>query len=288
MIKPITKDVLKQIKKCYQTYKPEAFIDMDETIFKQLSVALNNQGYVIHNEEFTGFLVVYPYDMNIALNPWFLNGFPIGEDSELLLQEALEFFEASKFGRVEIIGDKSYLEEKLIPLDYVYDYCDLVKVLFQENPVEMSFTPLMLCDESELKDVYHRAFSASDAKFYKYQSEEEQQDFWKHLNYNKAVKDDCSIALIIDGVLVGFIMTYPDGRKNRHVSCMCVLPEYSKNGYGTMILKQVFYLASLNGDESISLGTEKTMKAYDLYIKNGFSIKQTKSYYLKLKETFTE
>ena len=64
---------------------------------------------------------------------------------------------------------------------------------------------------------------------------------------------------------------------------MCVLPEYSGKGYGTKLLEQVFYLASLDGDESITLGTETTMKAFDLYLKTGFRIKEIYSYYIKMK-----
>lgn len=280
MIKLIKKDQLKAIKQIYNDHKPEGFIEIDDSIYKQLNDALVKQSYVFLTED--SFLIVYPYDNNIALNPWFFNGLPIGQDGSLLKQ-ALAYFQTTDYHRVELIGDKYYLEDKEIPMNYAYDYADMVRTVFQEHEVDGDFVHCKDVDENLLKTMYHRAFSSGDAKFYFYQNDDEKKAFWRMLNYEEALKDPASICIKVEDKIIGFVLAYQQGRKNRHISCMCVDPDYFHMGYGTKLLEQVFHIASLEGDESITLGTETSMKAYDLYKKHGFTVKQVKSYYIQMK-----
>lgn len=281
MIEVIKKEQFKKMVELYETYKPEDFIRLDRTILKELEKALINQSYIAYHDE--GFVILYVYDNNIALNPWFFNGYPIGHSPHELMEEARTFFYASDFKRLEMIGDKDHLAGKHINIPFAYDYADLSKIIYQESAVEGEFVPCKDVDEEQLKAIYHRAFQSSDALFYTFQSEEEKEEFWRCLHYDKAKDDPASLCILHEGKIIGFVLTYVEGHKNRHISCMCIEPEYFGRGYGTLLLKQVFHVASLNEDESISLGTEVSMKAYDLYINNGFTVTNTKSYFIEVK-----
>ena len=213
MIKSITKDILKDIKSCYQAQKPEHYIDIDETIYKQLSFALIDQSYVSIDEEITGFAIIYPYDNNIVLNPWFFGGLPIGQNQEERMNECLDYFKTSSYSRLEIIGIKDELQTKNIPIPFAYDYANLEKIIFGEHESIGEFIALKEVQEDLLKDIYHKAFLNGDAKFYQYQDEDEKKAFWKHLRYDLAVDDPCSIAIKLDDQVIGYVITYREGRK---------------------------------------------------------------------------
>ncbi|MCK5731706.1 MAG: GNAT family N-acetyltransferase, partial [Tenericutes bacterium] len=64
------------------------------------------------------------------------------------------------------------------------------------------------------------------------------------------------------------VMKYGD--KNAHISCMCIKPKYQGRGFGRLMMEYVEDVARRDKLISMSLGTEDTMKAYQLYKKYGF------------------
>lgn len=282
MISTIDELILKKIIICYHDNLPEGFMLIDEGLKYRLKQALIGKSYVVHDEDFCGFLIILPYDRNIAFNPWFFNGYPIGSFPEKLLEEGYNFFDQSNYNRVELIGDSQYLDSKKIEMPFAYNYKDMIKLLKVGYKEKYEFTHVHQFDLQVLQAIYHKSFLAGDAKFYQIQNSIERKEFWKYLNYDKAVEDPCSLVLVKDGKPIGFIFICPDGHLNRHISCMCILPEYQGLGYGVELLKAVLNRAYMLGDETITLGTETTMKAYQLYKKFGFIDIKEKSYYIKV------
>jgi len=282
MISLIDELVLENIILCYKNNMSNGFMKINEALKHRLKEALIGKSYVVHDRDFKGFLVILPYDRNIAFNPWFFNGYPIGSYPEQLLVEGIKFFEQSVYNRVELIGDSKYLNGKSIEMPFAYNYKDMIKLLKVPYEEKYEFFPVSQFELSDLQDIYHQAFSAGDAVFYQIQNQIEREEFWKYLNYDKAVKDPCSLVVVKDNKPIGFILICEEGHLNRHISCMCILPKFQGLGYGKELLKAVLNRAFELGDETITLGTETTMKAYQLYRKFGFIDIKEKSYYIKM------
>jgi GNAT superfamily N-acetyltransferase len=51
---------------------------------------------------------------------------------------------------------------------------------------------------------------------------------------------------------------------------MCVLPEHQGKGLGQFLIDHCLYMSAMEGIEKITLGTETGMRAYQLYLRNGF------------------
>lgn len=280
MIKIMSESNFNSMVKCYNLRYPKGFLDKSNKINKQLKEALVGECYIVYNELFTGFVIMFPYDNKLALNPWFLNGYPVGDSASDLLKEAIEFYEASDFERIELIGEKDFLKSKEIPLPFCYDYVNMVKTIDEVYKIDESFKHISEFDEPLLKEIYNEAFQNSDAYFYKLQSEKGKHIFWKYLNYKKALLDPCSIAIVRDDKLVAYIFSNRSDN-SRHIMCMCVLPSYQHQGLGLLLLKGLNNKSKDLNDFSITLGTELNMKAYLLYKKFGFVDKTIRSYYIR-------
>ncbi|WP_240843167.1 GNAT family N-acetyltransferase [Acidaminobacter sp. JC074] len=282
MIKIINDDLYLKMIAWFKNHVKNHNKILNEDLLVSLKYALVDRAYLAYYEDGSGFVVLYPYDDNIALNPWFLGGYPIGEGAEYLIDEAVIFFNKTAYKRLEMIGPSEYFENKNIPMDLSYQYVDLIKVIEKTDLPDEAFVSISDIREEDLKAVYHDAFSGSDAKFYSFQSRLEKKEFWTCLHYELAVKEKSSTAIFKENELVGFVFSY-DNEGHKHISCMCIKKKFQHQGYGTKILQHVLYYAYLEGYKYLTLGTEKTMKAYDLYKSFGFEIKNTKSYFIKIK-----
>ncbi len=281
MIKTLNEELFYKMLDWYKKYGPVQETILDEEIITSLKCALVNHAYLAFHMDESGFLIIYPYDDNIALNPWFFGGYPIGRNPNSLIEECISFFKKSKYRRLEMIIKKLTLKEVEIPMTLAYEYVDLIKKLEYLPLPDEEFVSIKTVPESELQEVYHNAFLGSDATFYSIQSELERENFWKCLNYDMAIKDDISVALLIDDEIVGFVLVY-DVHKYKHISCMCIKKEYQHKGYGKKLLKYVIHHSYISGYEFLSLGTETTMKAFELYRSFDFKIVNKKSYYIEM------
>ena len=69
-----------------------------------------------------------------------------------------------------------------------------------------------------------------------------------------------------------FRLRHAHGDDNRHISCMCVLPQFQSQDLGRLLLYEVMKCVANQRHKSITLGTEPEMRAYDLYRKNGLQV----------------
>ncbi len=281
MIKALNEELFYKMLDWYKKYGPVTETILDEEIIVSLKHALVNQAYLAFHTDGSGFIIIYPYNDNIALNPWFFAGYPIGANPVSLIEECTSFFKKSKYRRMEMIVKKTSLKEVEIPMKLAYEYVDLIKKLEYVPLPDEEFVSIKTVQESKLQEIYHNAFLGSDATFYSIQSELERENFWKCLNYDMAIKDDISVAIMIDGEIAGFVFAY-DVHKYKHISCMCITKKYQHKGYGKKLLQYVIHHSYSSGYEYLSLGTETTMKAFHLYRAFDFRIVNTKSYYIEM------
>lgn len=127
--------------------------------------------------------------------------------------------------------------------------------------------------EEELYDLYLDAFLKGDAQFFFSQDSQGRVDYYNsNLGLPDALERTESHAVSYEGELVGFLYCIKHGEANIHISCMCVNPSYQGQGIGKIMLRYASNEGLRNGIESITLGTEIKMKAYQLYKNFGFKI----------------
>jgi ribosomal protein S18 acetylase RimI-like enzyme len=119
---------------------------------------------------------------------------------------------------------------------------------------------------------HREAFSAGDASFFFQQDEAERRGYFNTLGIEEAVGEKASLALTQGGRMVGFTLVLPYGEANCHISCMCIHPDYMGQGMGKLLLRLIKKRALEQGYETITLGTDVNMRAFDLYRKHGFEV----------------
>ncbi len=157
---------------------------------------------------------------------------------------------------------------------YVEMRCDLSAPLAmgQEQPEGITLVPLGEVDEETLYTCYHAAFVEGDATFFFEQSDMERREYFETLELGQAVRESASSALFKKGDLVGFTYVLSYGEGNLHISCMCVHPDFKRQGLAKFMLQHAQRQARADGYRSITLGTDTLMGAFQLYAKNGFEI----------------
>lgn len=163
------------------------------------------------------------------------------------------------------MGSFSYVEMKCNLVEQVVDERGLGAGLRLETLSAISPESLYRC--------YLETFQAGDAQFFIRQDEDERNRYYQEeLGFPEVLDNPASFALLLDGTLIGFSLVMSYLKKNYHISCMCILPAYQGRGYGKRMLSQIKSIALENGIETLTLGTEPDMKAFQLYHKAGFEI----------------
>lgn len=281
-------------------------IDLDPFIVMGIEMQLmQSPQWVVHDDLWQGFAIMYQKGSKITFNPWMFGGLPVcipGADlHQQLLERAISICQAQyqlasniwgevPFQRLVVVPNhNSFLEYELLKghgFIHDYDYCDMTLDLEEDLPKRhvmtlsknCQMTPLKELPLSEIKQLYHRCFAASDATFYKRQTTEEKVEFFSYLNYDLAIQSDASFGMICDGRLIAFIMCV-QMESSSNITCMCVEPTLWHQGFGTFMLAQVEAKLKKQGIACIDLGTEAHMKAFELYRSFGFHVIGTSSYY---------
>jgi GNAT superfamily N-acetyltransferase len=261
---------------------------------QRVAVLARNQG------ELVGwlFLVVHAHaDARRSLveaNPWFLGGQPLvapGCDPRaigaLLLARASRWAEEEGMGRIEVAvphtgnaeqdseTGKWYEAQGFPPkLTYVDMACSLSEqeLAPASPPPGIKIALLAEADEEALYACYTAAFAAGDALFFFDQDERERRAFFGGLGLDEAREEPASLTLRHQERLVGFTYVLSYGEGNRHISCMCVHPDWQGQDLGKLMLRRVMHRVAAGGQESITLGTETGMRAYHLYQNHGFQV----------------
>lgn len=133
--------------------------------------------------------------------------------------------------------------------------------------------PIRNIEPESLYGIYIDSFLTGDARFFALQNEEERSRYYQEeLGFPEVLDNPASFAVTSNGGVVGFTLVLASSDRNYHISCMCLLPEYRCQGIGKAMLQQIKDIALENGCRTLTLGTEPEMKAYQLYLDNGFRV----------------
>jgi ribosomal protein S18 acetylase RimI-like enzyme len=139
-------------------------------------------------------------------------------------------------------------------------------------PTGFEVKPLSTAPVDDLYPCYYAAFEAGDARFFFEQSEEERREYFDTLGLERALNEPASVVLVKGQRIAGFTCVLPYGEGNRHISCMCVHPDFQRKGLGKFLLRLVVNAVAQGGHETITLGTSTGMGAFHLYRKHGFEV----------------
>ena len=143
-------------------------------------------------------------------------------------------------------------------------------------PLGFDISSLKKIVQDDLYPCYFAAFQAGDSQLFFRQSEEEWRDFFDTLGFDQAQDEPGTVMLLKAGQIVGFTLVVPYGETNCHISCMCVHPNFQRQGLGSFMLNHAKVKAISQGYKSITLWTEPKMGAFRLYHQHGFKITEEK------------
>ncbi len=144
-------------------------------------------------------------------------------------------------------------------------------------PTGFEVQSLKDADDAALYQCYYAAFSAGDAAFFFEQSETERCEYFNTLCFEEACNEPGSSVILKGGEIIGFTYVIPYGKGNCHISCMCIHPDFQRQGLGEFMLLYAMQEIAAQGNISITLGTDTNMAAFQLYRKFGFKIKEDQS-----------
>jgi len=300
-ISKINEETYGQIMETYASVCPEFVANLEAVAVEEIYRVLTKKSQiVIHDSLWNGFLILFQKDERATINPWIFSGIPVTAEANVelkneLLRTTLQYCKSNGIKSLISVQNHNTLKDHNLFVDsgfiYDYDYCDMELEL---NKVDLdarirhqktlsTHTEIKNINDTslaEIKQVYHQSFQASDAKFYQEQTMEEKVDFFNFLGYFKALDEPCSICVYDDDQLVGFtFLIESDEDDSRHISCMCVSPEYFGRGFGALMLDDIIINLKKQQVKKIILGTETQMKAFKLYQSRGFMVTGTSSYY---------
>ena len=241
-----------------------------------------------------GWLMLVIGDAGTAeINPWQLGGHPIvapDRDARTvgaqLLQAATHWAGEKDLRRLTLAapmpGGEADPEQEAwyraqgfdVQLRYVEMRCYLSEQAIPavQIPPGLSVKLLRAASEEALYACYYDAFENGDARFFLAQDEPERKAYFDTLGLPEAQDEPASLILTNDQRLIGFTYVLPYGAGNRHISCMCVHPDFQGRGLGKLLLQLIMRQAIKDGHQTLTLGTETEMRAFELYRKHGFEI----------------
>ena len=250
------------------------------------------------NGKIIGWLLLYPTSpTNLALNisdtlgghPVIDKGFNADDILSRLLEAAKDTAIKNNFSSIEIMVPWDLAAPMEIYTEYIAKYSSnkfefklkyvemICNIELNNNPYEdlkdgYSIKKVSELDAEEIYRCYLNAFSEGDARFFRYQGEQEKREYFDSLSEPDVLYEDSSIALMFKNQIIGFSYVLKFEEENHHISCMCVLPEFQGMGLGRYLLFYIKNKVSDDNAKTITLGTETDMKAYYLYEKHGFDI----------------
>lgn len=251
--------------------------------------------------ELKGWLMVVQQDTDkFAINPWGMHPFVSPNcDSKVvtsaLVKHAIEAAEKRGASQIQFFvqGSREMTEEIHDAYKELYNIQGLtargasvdMKLDLSEENVELVECPkeyqLVLSeqfDKETLYECYYNAFELEKLRFFIQQSEEERKEYFEEL-YSMELNSEASVAIERNGTLTGFALVIPYGEQNLHLTCICIHSDYAGKGLGRYLLSMVQRKTLEQDCKTMTLYTDQDIRAYDLYIKNGWEVTETYSEY---------
>ena len=162
---------------------------------------------------------------------------------------------------------------KLEYVEMVYDI-NLREIPEPIIPKELSMKLINQIEDNDIYRCYITSFESGDAKFFAYQTKNERLEYFHTLYEPDILNEEASIVLIKDNLIIGFSYVLEFEEDSRHISCMCIHPDFQGKGLGKLLLFKIINIVSKQGAKYITLGTETKMRAFHLYKNNGFIVSE--------------
>ncbi len=159
----------------------------------------------------------------------------------------------------------------------MFEYVIMKYLVREIHPKDSKYTFNELSiSKDRLRPLFTECFDKGDAEFYLSLREHEKETFFnEQLGFPDVLSHPASHLVYCGKQLIGFALCMEYLKDNIHISCMCVLPKYQAKGIGKLMLQYIESWCIRTGIKSITLGTEKKMKAYQLYNSFGFYITES-------------
>ncbi|MDA3846521.1 MAG: GNAT family N-acetyltransferase [Vallitaleaceae bacterium] len=294
----------------YNSIIPRDDVALEEELIDDIYRVLTKQEQmVIHDDHWAGFIILFQKGEKVTVNPWVFGGMPITAKSKVLLKselltQAIDYCKTHGIKKIISVQNRNALKDHNLFIDngftYDYDYCDMELKLTDINLSSPEAhgsrlspkTKILNINDAkliDLKQLYHMAFQASDAWFYKDQTADEKRAFFDFLGYAEALDEPGSICVYHEEQLIGFTFVIgTDEPDVKHFSCMCVSPDFRGKGFGRIMLDEIIVELKKQHVKKIALGTEAQMQAFALYQSRGFKVTGTSSYYHMLLTDYEE
>ena len=138
-------------------------------------------------------------------------------------------------------------------------------------PENVRFDDINKESQTNIYNLFIDCFNQGDAQFYKNLKPDNRKQFYQdELGFPNVLSHKGSHCLYFNDELIGFTYVVEYAEKNADFSCMCIKPKYQGQGFCRLMMEYVEDVARRDKLTSMTLGTEDTMKAYQLYKKYGF------------------
>jgi GNAT superfamily N-acetyltransferase len=254
------------------------------------------------NSKLSGWMILVKQDVSsFSMNPWGMHPF-VAPDCDRkdvtasLVKHAIEWAEQEGFSTIQFYAQHSWEKSDKVQEAFkkLYDLQGLTartvsvdmnlnlaesELTSEECPEGYKLVKTGEYDNDTLYACYHDAFEEEGLALFVQQSEEDRRAYFDNL-VSMNLNPETSLAIEREGQLIGFTFVIPYGDENQHLTCICVHPEFSSRGLGRYLLNAVEIEAQKQGSKTMTLYTDHGIRAFDLYIKNRWEIKETYTQYV--------
>ncbi|MHA1154633.1 MAG: GNAT family N-acetyltransferase [Candidatus Heimdallarchaeota archaeon] len=258
--------------------------------------------------QLVGWVMLFAHSKTeLELNPFALGGLPIIEPNENfemiadhLLKEAIEYFDQSKYTRIELLFNKEGSEEERIykriytsnKFELIEQIChmriDLTNYQHQREKREIEFKPISQFNDDDFYNCLYSTFKDTEDKWMLSLSDEEIKDHFEKriLNISFKLIEECSLGIIEDNKLIAFsVVRESHGQQNGNLWILGVHPSHRRQGIATFLIDTMLNKLAENDYKTASLNVDLTNKpAYNLYKAKGFKEGWVKLAYVLKKE----
>ncbi len=245
----------------------------------------------------------------LELNPFALGGHPIiglGEDKETiakhLLKNAIDYFNQSKYTRIDLLFNKEGSEEKqLFRRLYTSNKFELIEQICHmrmdltnhqqrhlQEDTKRQIKPISQVNIDDFYNCFHRTFRDTEDGWMLSLSDEEIRDYFDNRILNDSFKliQDSSLGIFDDNKMIAYsVVRESHGPHNGNLWVMGVHPKYRRLGIGSFLIDTMLNKLVENDYKTASLNVDLTNSpAYSLYKTKGFKEDWVKLAYVLKKE----
>jgi ribosomal protein S18 acetylase RimI-like enzyme len=231
-------------------------------------------------EELLGWLMLVAQNpAKVEVNSWFLGGHPLvapGQDQRAvgapLLKQAIAWAREQGFEAVELGIERDLAADPQVYEEFNAWYASLGFGVREESrgffrrlaspelpapvaPMGVELMPVTEVDQDELYACYHAALANSQSGYFLDQGERERRAYFNTLGKTYGQHLETSLALLLNGRIVGFSYTAPFG-EHLFLDWIGIHPDVRRRGLGRFLLLTIMKRGLCGGFRSMGLGCD--------------------------------